>query len=61
VSQVFKLKYIILERDDLQSVDRFGELILDQDSQFGVSSNASESDYDTVSLLNILDWQKTHA
>lgn len=61
MSQVFRLKYVILERDDLQSVDRFGEIILDQDSQFGVSSNASESDYDNVSLLNILDREETNA
>ena len=54
MSHVFKLKCVILERDDLQSVDRFGELILDQESNCGVPSNSSESDYDTVSLTELL-------
>lgn len=56
VSQVFKLKYVILERGDLESVERFGERILDQDpSDCGVSSNTSESDYNSVSVLEIFD------
>lgn len=29
---IFQLSYIILDRDDLQSVDRFGDAILDDDN-----------------------------
>ncbi|KAK5047102.1 hypothetical protein LTR84_007045 [Exophiala bonariae] len=53
VSQVFKLNYVVLEREDLDSVARFGELILNRDiSEPGISSNTSESDYNTGGTLH---------
>ena len=40
VSETFKLSYVVLAAEDLQSLDRFGHAIIDDNHKF-----ASESDY----------------
>lgn len=40
VSETFKLSYVVLSAEDLQSSDRFGDAIIDDNHKF-----ASESDY----------------
>jgi len=42
VSETFKLSYVILEPEHLQSVDKFGDAILDEHHNF-----ASESDFES--------------
>ena len=50
VRDTFNLSYIILDREDLQSVDRFGDAILDDNSEFGDASNGSGDEDESVSL-----------
>ncbi|KIV93310.1 hypothetical protein, variant [Exophiala mesophila] len=52
VSDVFKFSHIILERDDLQSVDKFGELILDEHTDFEDTINGGDSGFDSNSNLH---------
>ena len=44
VSETFKLSYVVLGADDLQSTDKFGDLILDENHKF-----ANEADFDSDS------------
>ena len=51
----FNLSYIILDREDLQSVDRFGDAILDDSSEFGEVSNGSDNEAESVSHSLAMD------
>ncbi|KIX08741.1 uncharacterized protein Z518_03398 [Rhinocladiella mackenziei CBS 650.93] len=52
VRDIFKLSYIILDREDLQSVDRFGDAILDDNCEFGDDLSEHDNDADDASVLH---------
>lgn len=47
---MFNLSYIILDRDDLQSVDAFGDAILDDDVDGLDGANESDVDLQNYSV-----------
>ena len=49
-SDIFRLSFVVLEAEDLESAERFGEAILDENHNFGAASDLDDSNDELAAL-----------